>query len=247
MVYDMINILINNEEINYDEFRYNFNRYNLIKVNEKDNLITYVNKYNVDMVILDLVTPCMNFILGTRILKKYKPSLKVIVAVNFIQDSLIRFLYDNGVDYIVVRPLECISLGALLDNIFKHSESLQLFNGEKFNFEKKLVDTLNNLGMPANLKGYSYIKEAITLCNKNKDYYLHTTSLLYPKLSKIFKSKTTCIEKAIRGAIELCWIRGNIEEQERIFGYTVNRNKGRPTNGEFLAQLFNYIAVRQGG
>ena len=97
--------------------------------------------------------------------------------------------------------------------------------------------------MPANLKGYRYIKDALLLCLKDNDYYLHTTSKLYPKLAKSFQTKASCIEKAIRNALELSWCRGDISEQDRIFGYTIDRNKGRPTNGEFFAQLINYLVI----
>ena len=237
----MISILTNNEELDCNDFNKNNTNYCMISFKENENIISLIKLHDVKCIIFDLEVPNLDFILSVKLIKKFSLCIKIIVLINFFSESLIRLLYDNGVDYILVKPLERDMLTSFLDNVFK--DTINYCPNEFDLKEKKLIDVLNHLGMPANLKGYSYIKEAISLCSKNKNYYLHTTSCLYPKLSKIFKIKESCIEKAIRSAIELCWIRGNVSEQEKIFGYTVNRNKGRPTNGEFLAQVYNYIAM----
>ena len=236
----MIGILTNNDDLDCSHFNLINDRYKLIKFEENENIITLIKLYDIKCVIFDLSIPDIDFIISVKLIKKYAINIKIIITINFFNESLIRLLYDNGVDYILVKPLDEGMLLSLFNKLFDNILVNDIYTSSK---EKNLIDVLNSLGMPANLKGYSYIKEAINLCSKNKNYYLHTTSCLYPKLSKIFKIKETCIEKAIRSAIELCWIRGNVEEQEKIFGYTVNRNKGRPTNGEFLAQIYNYLTM----
>lgn len=236
----MIGILTNNDDLDCIHFNLINDRYKLIKFEENENIITLIKLYDIKCVIFDLSIPDIDFIISVKLIKKYNINIKIIITINFFNESLIRLLYDNGVDYILVKPLDEEMLLSLFNKLFDNILVNDIYTSSK---EKNLIDVLNSLGMPANLKGYSYIKEAINLCSKNKNYYLHTTSCLYPKLSKIFKIKETCIEKAIRSAIELCWIRGNVEEQEKIFGYTVNRNKGRPTNGEFLAQIYNYLTM----
>ena len=236
----MIGILTNNDDLDCIHFNLINDRYKLIKFEENENIITLIKLYDIKCAIFDLSIPDIDFIISVKLIKKYDINIKIIITINFFNESLIRLLYDNGVDYILVKPLDEEMLLSLFNKLFDNILVNDIYTSSK---EKNLIDVLNSLGMPANLKGYSYIKEAINLCSKNKNYYLHTTSCLYPKLSKIFKIKETCIEKAIRSAIELCWIRGNVEEQEKIFGYTVNRNKGRPTNGEFLAQIYNYLTM----
>ena len=111
----------------------------------------------------------------------------------------------------------------------------------KNNIDNKIFIILTKLGMPSNLHGHQYIKEAIKLSVNNNEVYLHPNRRLYPRLSKMFNVKDYMIEKSIRDAITITWNRGNFEFQNILFGYTVNRLKGKPTNGEFIAQIVNYL------
>lgn len=231
----MINVMMMNKDIdNLDELK---DDYNIIPINSDVNIANKLKNNEIDIIILNYIPTNLELILTIKLIKKYNSNIKVVVATDIVHESIIRLLYDNGVDYILIRPLDLSLLKSFLNRITKKDNNIK----EKSYSETKVIKLLNSLGMPANLKGYSYIKEAIALCYKDRDLYLHTTSKLYPTLSKIFKIKASCIEKAIRSAIELCWIRGDVDEQEKVFGYTVNKDKGRPTNGEFLAQLSNYL------
>ena len=224
----MLNILIESEDIKLLE--QTNNEYNIF-FNLED-----CNFKILDIVVLDYITPCFEFLTKIKLLKNINKKVKVIVGVKFLERNFIKMLYDNGVDIILIKPLDFNML--LLS--FNHFDDLEnkIVNN---NFKNQVSEILMELGMPANLKGYNYIKDALILCEKDRDYYKHTSSYLYPKLSKMYNEKNSNIEKAIRSAIELCWCRGNIDKQERIFGYTVNKDKGRPTNSEFLAQIYHYI------
>ena len=107
--------------------------------------------------------------------------------------------------------------------------------------ERKIIEILTKLGMPSNINGHRYLKEALRLSVINSNYYIHPFIELYPKLSKKFNVKNYMIEKSIRDAISITWDRGNYDFQEELFGYTINREKGKPTNSEFLALIANYI------
>ena len=109
------------------------------------------------------------------------------------------------------------------------------------NIDTKIFKVLTKLGMPSNLCGYQYVREAIRMSYYNMDNYIHPNSILYPKLSKMFNIKECMVEKSIRDAITITWDRGNYDYQEELFGYTINRYKGKPTHGEFIAQIVNYI------
>lgn len=235
----MINVLILNKDINPNNI-INKEEYNFIYGLESKEIIECI--FKIDIMIVDYFSPCVDFINKIKAIKLLNPKIKVILGISFINESFIRVLYDNGIDYILIKPIDEKLIFILLDKIRESSKVIKLIEiNSSLSNNRKINNVLNSLGMPANLKGYSYIKEAIELCQEDCNYYLHTTLYLYPKLSKIFNTKDICIEKAIRSAIELCWCRGNIMMQERIFGYTVDKNKGRPTNGEFLAQLMNYL------
>ena len=229
----MLNILIDIDN-HIDEKL--LTKYNVMYFSQNDSII---NNEKIDVLIINYKPNYLNFLLKIKIIKRINNLIKIIIVIDFLEESLIRLLYDNGIDYILVKPLDTKILVLLLDKISMKSNKVNV----AFNKQDKIVTLLSKLGMPANIKGYIYIKKALLLCLKDQDYYLHTTSKLYPSLAREFDTKESCIEKAIRNAIELSWYRGDIEEQDRIFGYTINKNKGRPTNGEFFAQLINYLQM----
>ena len=138
----------------------------------------------------------------------------------------------------------------ILDDNENNKEIIKsLFDNKKINYaikdnyiERKILDILTKLGMPSNIHGHRYLKEAIRLSMINSNYYLHPFIELYPILSKKFNVKNYIIEKSIRDAITITWSRGNFDYQNE-FGYTIDRDKGKPTNSEFIAQISNYLIL----
>ena len=102
-------------------------------------------------------------------------------------------------------------------------------------------ELLNNLGIRCNLLGYNYILDALKMIRKNQDSLKNITKELYQELARMYKTQPCNIERAIRHAIEHAWNMGNVELKNDIFGYTVNPEKGRPSNGEFLAAIAHYL------
>lgn len=102
-------------------------------------------------------------------------------------------------------------------------------------------EILNNLGIRCNLLGYNYILDALRLIRETPDILKNITKELYPELAVMYRTQPCNIERAIRHAIEHAWNIGNVELKNRIFGYTVNPEKGRPSNGEFLAAVAHYL------
>ena len=104
---------------------------------------------------------------------------------------------------------------------------------------------IHDVGVPAHIKGYQYIREAIILSISNDNMINNVTKLLYPTLAKKFGTTPSRVERAIRHAIEVAWNRGQIEMHEKIFGYTVNSNKGKPTNSEFIAMIADKLMMEE--
>ena len=104
---------------------------------------------------------------------------------------------------------------------------------------------IHDVGVPAHIKGYQYIREAIMLAVNNEEILNSVTKSLYPTLSEKFSTTPSRVERAIRHAIEVAWNRGQIEMHEKIFGYTVNSNKGKPTNSEFIAMIADRIRLSE--
>ena len=115
----------------------------------------------------------------------------------------------------------------------------------KYRFMLKMIVTkqIHNLGMPAHIKGYEYVREAIMLVLEDRSNMECITKVLYPKIAKKFDTVATRVERAIRHAIEVTWDRGNIEVLNEIFEFTIRPDKGRPTNAEFIAMIVDKIRL----
>lgn len=109
--------------------------------------------------------------------------------------------------------------------------------------EKYVTRIMLDMGVPAHLKGYHYLREAIILSEKDMEVVCSVTKLLYPTIAKRFKTTDQKVERAIRNAIEVSWSRGNLETFEELFGYSADSGKGRPTNSEYIARIADKIRL----
>lgn len=116
------------------------------------------------------------------------------------------------------------------------------------NYEENLMitvtDVIRQIGIPAHIKGYHYLRKAIILSVNDQKMLENVTKLLYPTVAKDFSTTSTRVERAIRHAIETAWNRGNIDVLTDIFGYTINANKGKPTNSEFIALITDMLQLK---
>jgi two-component system response regulator (stage 0 sporulation protein A) len=113
------------------------------------------------------------------------------------------------------------------------------------NLETKITKIIQEIGVPAHIKGYLYLREAIHMVIEDMDYLGAVTKELYPNVAEKFNTTPSRVERAIRHAIEVAWNRGKIDTIDNIFGYTVNNNKGKPTNSEFIALIADKIRLEQ--
>lgn len=130
-------------------------------------------------------------------------------------------------------------------------EALQLLGNEidattkpqAMDLDERVTDMVHEIGIPAHIKGYRYVKHAIILCAQNPDLVNAITKELYPAIAKTFKTTGSRVERAIRHAIEVAWDRGDIDTLVKWFGYTVSNTKGKPTNSEFIALLSDRLSI----
>lgn len=109
--------------------------------------------------------------------------------------------------------------------------------------EKDVTDMIHNIGVPAHIKGYQYLREAIIMSVKDPLMISSITKILYPTIAKKFQTTPSRVERAIRHAIEVAWSRGKMETLDQLFGYTINTGKGKPTNSEFIALIADKIRL----
>lgn len=113
----------------------------------------------------------------------------------------------------------------------------------KKDLEKDVTEMIHEIGVPAHIKGYQYLREAIMMSVQDMDMLNSITKILYPTIAKRFQTTPSRVERAIRHAIEVAWSRGRMETLEALFGYTINTGKGKPTNSEFIALLADKIRL----
>ena len=113
------------------------------------------------------------------------------------------------------------------------------------NLEAVVTDIIHEIGVPAHIKGYQYLREAIILTIKDMDMINAVTKVLYPEVAKRYNTTPSRVERAIRHAIEVAWDRGDVEVLQKFFGYTVSGIKGKPTNSEFIAMIADCLSLRR--
>lgn len=111
------------------------------------------------------------------------------------------------------------------------------------NLEKDVTDMIHEIGVPAHIKGYQYLREAIIMSAEDADMVGSITKVLYPTIAARYQTTASRVERAIRHAIEVAWNRGKMETLDSLFGYTINNGKGKPTNSEFIALIADTIRL----
>ena len=115
---------------------------------------------------------------------------------------------------------------------------------EGYDLEKDVTEMIHEIGVPAHIKGYQYLREAIQMSVKDMDMLGSITKTLYPTIAKKYQTTSSRVERAIRHAIEVAWNRGRMETLNALFGYTINTGKGKPTNSEFIALIADKIRLQ---
>ncbi|MDO5477645.1 MAG: sporulation transcription factor Spo0A [Clostridia bacterium] len=211
--------------------------------NGKDGL-EKISLLNPDAVILDIVMPVLD---GIGVLKalsraEKKPAIVVHSALSGTYVSNMVSLY--GADYYITKPASYETLFERIKMLLRpdNSKKSEGEEGAKA-LELKVTGVIHNVGIPANIKGYSYLRDAIMMTVKDSELMHAVTKQLYPEVAKRHKTTSSRVERAIRHAIEVACTRGNEEFFYKLFGYTVSTLKGKPTNSEFIALIADKLRL----
>lgn len=178
---------------------------------------------------------------------------KVIFYTNVGSPRIISMAFNLGADYYIMKPCDSKILGKRIIQIadinLSDSESLELEEAKVENLyevstiENDVTEIIREIGIPAHIKGYQYIREGIIMAINDMNMLNYITKLLYPSIAKKYKTTSSSVERAIRHAIEVAWGRGKIDVIEEMFGYTVSAGKGKPTNSEFIALIADKLRI----
>ena len=205
-----------------------------------------------DVVLLDMVMPELD---GIGVLKKLQStslSKKPVVIVHSIS-TLVRTVetaLNLGADYYLLKPQSperiCDTIREFAGMSYPQKASVPEIKSENktYDLETIVTEFIHELGVPAHIKGYQYIRSAIMIVVENMDLLNFITKQLYPDIAKAYNTTASRVERAIRHSIEVAWSRGKPETMNEIFGYTIHTGKGKPTNSEFIAMVADRIRLQ---
>lgn len=216
-----------------------------------EKIVEDVHNIKPDMVITDI---CLEGGDGISLLQECKKDkildTKVVFLTDVAAQRMIDLAYEVGVDYYFLMNQDPKSIAKILERIleshYQMKEQKKQREGmtkeqKQFLFDSTLesdvTKMIREIGIPAHIKGYQYIREGIMMAVKDPEILNYITKYLYPTIAKNYHTTTSSVERAIRHAIEVAWNRGKLDRMEELFGYSVNSGKGKPTNSEFIALI----------
>ena len=201
------------------------------------------NLGTIDVILLDLIMPKKDGLYVLEEMKKQGIYKKVIVLTSYNASETIRTVSEYGVYYFMLKPFELVDLEKrILDTSDKNKESknIDLHHG---NLTMSITKILHDLGIPSHIKGYQYIREGISIVYERPETIGGITKELYPELASKFDTTVSRVERAIRHAIEVSWNRGDWDLMEDIFGHSVDIDKAKPTNSEFIVTIADKLRL----
>lgn len=212
-----------------------------------------------DVVFLDLIMPKMDGLLVLEKIYRGIPGIKkrpdFIVVTAVTQENVMQTAFQYGATYYVLKPFEKETILNKVQQLKPENKLIMLNSNyeqylnkdfkSEYNLEMDVTNIIHEIGVPAHIKGYQYLRDAIMMSVGNSEILNSITKVLYPSIAKQHNTTPSRVERAIRHAIEVAWTRGKVDTIDELFGYTVNNGKGKPTNSEFVALIADKIRLEQ--
>lgn len=190
-----------------------------------------------DCVLLDLIMPKKDGLFVLEQIKENKIKANVIVVTSYNEQETIRNVSEFGVRYFVLKPFDLKDLEKRIMDATRDKRENSVIDFGNNDAHIKVSKILHELGIPSHIKGYQYIRDAITMVYKDQNLIGGITKELYPEIGKKYNASVTRVERAIRHAIEVSWNRGDWDLMEEIFGHSVDIDRAKPTNSEFIVTI----------
>ena len=193
-----------------------------------------------DLVVMDVALPGLDGMSALRRVQAEGQRPKVILLSVFCSDQVLLEARELGVSYFLSKPC---TTDALLDRMVMATGGIAAPEEREISLKNLVTGVIHEIGVPAHIKGYQYLREAIMIAVEDMDVINAVTKVLYPEVAKRFGTTASRVERAIRHAIEVAWDRGDLETLQKYFGYTVSNSKGKPTNSEFIAMIADRLVL----
>ncbi len=251
VLFKTINIVIADDNREFCELLKEFisqeDDFNLAGVaNNGVEAVEMITKEKPDVVVLDIIMPHLD---GIGVLEKLtasglSPKPKVIMLTAFGQETVTQRAIELGADYYILKPFDFSVLATRIRQLAE-GESIPTYTPpvKTKNLDVAVTNIIHEMGVPAHIKGYQYLRDAILMVVEEVNLLGAVTKELYPMIAQKYSTTPSRVERAIRHAIELAWDRGNVEMMNRFFGYTINLERGKPTNSEFIAMVADKLRI----
>ncbi len=197
-----------------------------------------------DVIILDLIMPKKDGLSVLEMMKKENIDKKVIVLTSYNAQDMIRRVSEYGINYFILKPFELSDLEKRIEdcatNRNYNNTSIDIYHN---NLQISITKILHELGIPSHIKGYQYIREGISILYERPEVIGGITKELYPDIAVKYDTTVSRVERAIRHAIEVSWNRGDWDLMEEIFGHSVDIDKAKPTNSEFIVTVADKLRL----
>ena len=208
--------------------------------------IRMIEERKPEILVLDLMLPKKDGISVLKAIASMERKPITLATTGFVTEYVSAAAANLGVRYLMLKPCDTSALVERLEEI-RGGENLRFpekRRNDKVNIESLVTSIIHEIGVPAHIKGYQYLREAIIIAVNDMDVINAITKVLYPQVAKTFQTTPSRVERAIRHAIEVAWDRGDLDTLQRFFGYTVSNTKGKPTNSEFIALIADKLSLQ---
>lgn len=220
---------------------------NVVKtINNGKEALEYIlnNQASFDMILMDIIMPEVDGITILEEMKKNDIKKNVIVLTSYKKESTIKMVSQYDVDYYMLKPFEMTALENRIMDITNPFEEVEIEN-KNTKIEIEISKLLHSLGIPSHIRGYQYIRESVYMMYENPDMIGGITKCIYPEIAVRFDTTASRVERAIRHAIEVSWSRGDYELMEELFGHSVDYDRSKPTNSEFIATIADNLRLNK--
>lgn len=204
-----------------------------------DYIINHTNDF--DLILMDIIMPEVDGVSILEEMQKQKIDKNVIILTSYNKDSAIRMVSQYKVDYFMLKPLNMPVLEKRILDVSNAEVKLEEAKDNKI--ELAISKLLHSLGIPSHIRGYQYIRESVYMMYENPDMIGGITKCIYPEIASRFDTTASRVERAIRHAIEVSWTRGDYDLMEELFGHSVDYDRSKPTNSEFIATLADNLRL----
>ena len=233
-----------------EELKETLEKHEMIEVaafaEDRDGLLQLIGERQPDIIIVDMMLPPLDGLSAIREINKqdYRKRPRMYIMSRFSSEEILREAVDLGVSYFMIKPFDIHSLAErIIANYTARRAGRDSGGRQEVDLEVRVTNMIHEVGVPAHIKGYQYLRDAIMMTVKDMNTINAITKVLYPTVARHYETTSSRVERAIRHAIEVAWDRGDVDTLQQFFGYTVSQTKGKPTNSEFISMLADKLRL----